>query len=222
MRIRPLTLAAVGVVFAAVDFRLTWGDALPDVIGWGLIAVAAYWLGMRWPAGLAAAAGVASIAELQLPYEWQSYDLLSGRVIENPGPNTQYDQRLVFLDVDGPRLVLMVAAVVLGGAALTLMLRELRRRAATTPDHHSTERLGILAWAVPLGWSLPYVVAAIGWTIDDGAFDPVWNGRWELVALVGIGIALVLALLFATRSNRRWSASGEELGSPWAELMVRD
>ena len=222
MRIRPLTLAAVGVVFAAVDLRLTWGDALPDAIGWLLIAFAAHRLGMRWPAGLAAAAGVASLAELQLPYEWQAYDLLSGRIIENPGPNTAYDERLVFLDVDGPRLVLMVAAVALGGAALTLMLRELRRRAATTPDRRSTERLGIFSWAVPVGWALPYVLVAGASTVDDGSFDPVWGNQWELLALVGIVVAVLLALFFATTSNRRWSASGDEVGSPWADLMVRD
>ena len=209
-------------MFAAIDLRFTWGDALPDVIGWLLIACAAHGLEMRWAAGLATAAGIASLAELQLPYEWQAYELLSGRIIEDPGPNTAYDQRLVFLDVDGPRLALLVAAVALGGAALTLMLRELRQRAATTTDRRSTERLGILSWAVPLGWALPFIVIAIASTIDDGDFDPVWGGEWELVAMVGVAVIALVAALFATTSNRRWSASGDEIGSPWAELMVRD
>jgi len=215
-------LAAVGVVFAAIDLRLTQGDALPDAVGWALIAIAALRLEMRTSAWLAAVASVASVADLHLPYQWQSYDLISGRIIEHPGPNTQYDQRLIFLDVDGARLVLMVGAVALGGAALTLMLRELRRRAATTSDERSTERLGLLAWAVPLGWTAPYVLAAIGWVIREGAFDPVWNGPWELVAMVAIAIAVAVALLFVTTSNRKWSASGEEVGSPWADLMLRD
>ncbi|MFL6204637.1 MAG: hypothetical protein ACJ739_04745 [Acidimicrobiales bacterium] len=222
MRIRPLTLAAVGVLFAAVDLRLTQGDALPDAVGWALIGFAAHRLGMRTPAWLAAIASVASLAELHLPYQWQSYDVLSGRIIEHPGPGTAYDQRLIFLDVDGARLGLMVLGVGLGGAALTMVLLELRRRAATTTDEESTERLGILAWAVLLGWTLPYVLIAIGWKINEGAFDPVWNGPWELVALVGIGVAALVALLFATTSNRRWSASDDEIGSPWADLMVPD
>ena len=222
MRIRPLTLAAVGVVFAAIDLRITWGDALPDAIGWALIAVAAHRLGMGWPTGLAAVASVASLAELHLPYEWQAFDMMSGRIIENPAPNTAYDERLVFLDVDGPRLALMIAAVALGGAALTLMLLELRRRAATTDDQRGTQRLRLLSWAVPLLWTLPYVVCATGWALNEGAFDPIWNDQWEMVALIAIAVAVALALFFATTSNRRWSASGEEVGSPWAELMLRD
>jgi hypothetical protein len=222
VRIRPLTLAAMGVVFAAIDLRITWGDALPDAIGWALIAMAAHRLGMGWPAGLAAAAAVASLAELHLPYEWQAFDLMTGQIIENPGPNTAYDEQLVFLDVDGPRLALMVAAVLLGGVALTLMLIELRRRAATTDDRRATQRLGLLAWAVPLLWALPYVACATGWVLNEGAFDPIWNEQWEIVALVAIAVAVALALFFATTSNRRWSASGEEIGSPWAELMLRD
>ena len=76
---------------------------------------------------------------------------------------------------------------------------------------------------VPLGWIGPYVAIAIGWTINEGAFDPVWNDQWELVALVGIGIAARRCDRVRDRtSNRRWSASGDEIGSPWAELMLRD
>ena len=212
----------MGVACVAIDLRITWGDALPDVIGWALIAVAGYRLGMRWPAGLAAAASVVSLAEVHLPYEWQAFDLMSGRIIEDPAPNTAYDERLVFLDVDGPRLVLMVAAVALGGAALTLMLIELRRRAATTDDQRAAQRLRLLAWAVPLLWILPYVVCATGWALNEGAFDPIWNDQWEMLALIAIAVAVALALFLATTSNRRWSASGEEIGSPWAELMLRD
>jgi hypothetical protein len=222
VRIRPLTLAAVGVALVAIDLRFTWSDALPDVLGWGLIALAAYRLDMRLAAGLTAAGAVCSLAELHLPYEWQAYELLSGRIIEDPGPGTAYDERLVFLDVDGPRLALMILAVALGGAGLTLMLRELHRRAATTGDERSAQRLAVLSWAVPLGWILPFVLVAVGWTIEEGSFDPVWGDQWELVAIVGIVIAISVALLFATTPNRRWSASGDELGSPWGEMMVRD
>jgi len=222
VRIRPLTIAAIGILLVAIDLRLTEADALPDAIGWGMVALAAHRLGMRWATGGAGVAAVLSLAELHLPYKWEAYDLVTGRVIPHPGPNSAYDERLVFLPLDGVRLVLVVGSVALGGLALTLMLRELRRRAATTTDHRSTEQLGILAWAVPLGWIGPYVVIAVGSVIDHGSFDPIWNDRWELVALVAIGIAVATALLFFSSSNRRWSASGDEIGSPWAELMLRD
>ena len=222
MRIRPLTCAAVGLVLVAVDLRLTWGDALPDVVGWGLIAWAAHRLGMRWPAGLAAVAAVMSVAELHLPYEFESYDLLSGKVIPNPDPNSAYDERLVFLPLEGWRLVFVVGSVALGGAALTLMLRELRQRAATTTDDPSTNSLRILTWAVPLGWIVPYVTIAIASVIDHGSFDPIWNDSWEMAALVALVVALATAAVLASGSNRRWSASGDEIGSPWAELMLRD
>jgi hypothetical protein len=222
VRIRPLTLAAVGLFLIAIDLRLTWGDALPDVIGWGLVAWAAHRLGMRWPAGLAAAAAVMSLAEVHLPYEFEAYDLVTGKVIPHPEPNSAYDERLVFLPLEGLRLVLVVGSVALGGLGLTLMLRELRHRAATTTDRRSTDGLRVLTWAVPLGWIIPYVTIAIGSFIDHGSFDPIWNGGWELVALVAIAVALATAAMFASTANRRWSASGDEVGSPWAELMLRD
>ena len=222
MRIRPLSLAAVGVVFAAVDLRVVAWDALPDAVGWFLLALAARWLTMPSPAWLAACAAVAGLAELQLPYHYEAVDPISGEVVPNPAPNTDYPERLAFLPVEGLRLVLIVAAVALGGAALTLMLRELRRRSATTPDRGATERLALLSWLVPLGWIGPYVLIAIGWTVNEGSLDPVWNDAWEIPALIGIAIALAVAFQFATTSNRRWSASGDEVGSPWAELMLRD
>jgi len=222
VRIRPLSFAAVGIIFVAIDLRLTWGDALPDVIGWGLIAWAAHRLGMRWPAGLAAAAAVLSLAEVHLPYEFESYDLVSGKVIPNPDPNSAYDERLVFLPLEGWRLVFVVGSVALGGAALTLMLRELRQRAATTTDDPSTNSLRILTWAVPLGWIVPYVTIAIASVIDHGSFDPIWNDSWEMAALVALVVALATAAVLASGSNRRWSASGDEIGSPWADLMLRD
>ena len=79
MRIRPLTLAAAGIFLVAIDLRLVAGDAAPDAIGWALVAFAAHRLGMRWSTFLAAAAALASLAELHLPYECEAYDLLSGR-----------------------------------------------------------------------------------------------------------------------------------------------
>jgi hypothetical protein len=222
VRIRSLTLAAVGVVFAAVDLRVVAWDAAPDVIGWLLIGLAAHRLGMRAPALLATAAAAASTAELALPYRYGAIDRITGEAVEHPAAGTEYPERLVFTPLTGGRLVAVVGAVILGGIAVTLLLRQLHRRAATTPDTQSTRRLRILTPVVPVVWTAPIVLVNLGQVIADGEVDPVWNGQWELLALPGILTAIAVALLFATTANRRWSASGDEIGSPWAELMVRD
>lgn len=222
MRIRPLTLAAVGVAFAALDLRLVAWDVLPDAVGWGLIALGAHRIGMRTSAILAALASASALAELVLPYYYQSRDRITGVVIENPLPGTDYAEELVFEPLTGARLVAVVAAVALGGAAVTLLLRELEQRARTTPDAQSTSRLRILWWLVPVVWIAPLVVVALGDVVADGEADPVWNGSLELLAVPGIAVALVLAVFLALTANRRWSASGDEIGSPWAELMMRN
>ena len=53
MRTRPLTLAAVGLVAVGIDMRVVAWDLLPDVLGWFLVAFAAWRLTVRWAAGLA-------------------------------------------------------------------------------------------------------------------------------------------------------------------------
>ena len=40
--------------------------------------------------------------------------------------------------------------------------------------------------------------------------------------MAGIVVMGAVAITFAVWSNRRWSATGDDLGSPWAELMVRE
>jgi hypothetical protein len=207
---------------AAVDLRVVAWDALPDALGWLLLALAAHRLSLQVPAALALLAAACAVAEAQLPYHYEALDPLTGEVVPHPAPGTSYNERLAFLDVDGARVAAIVAGVVLGTAALTVALRELRRRAATTPDAGSTRRLGLLSWAVPLGWGLPHLLVAVGQLLADGEVDTVWNGGWELVALLGIVVAMGVAGLFSTTANRRWSASGDEIGSPWAELMVRN
>jgi hypothetical protein len=222
VRIRPLTIAAVGVAFAAVDLRLVAWDVAPDAVGWFLVALACHRLTLRAPAGIALLAAFAGLAEIQLPYHYEALDPLTGEVVPNPAPGTSYHEELAFLPVDGVRLALIVASVVLGITALSLALRALHRRARTTTDAPSAHRLRLLSWAVPLGWGVPYVVVAAGQVVADGELDTVWNGGWELVAVLGLVVAGAVVALFATTANRRWSASGDEVGSPWAELMLRD
>jgi hypothetical protein len=222
VRIRPLSLAALGVGMVAFDPRIVAWDGLPDALGWALLALAAHRLDMRAPSMLAGAAALAALAELQLPYHYEALDPLSFEVVPNPEPGTDYPERLAFLPLVGVRVALVLAALALGGLALTLMLRELARRSATTPDHTSTKRLRVLSLVVPLVWIAPTLALSIGRLLANDGLDPVWNGGWESGALVTLVVAVPVVYLFATTSNRRWSASGDEVGSPWAELMVRD
>ena len=109
-----------------------------------------------------------------------------------------------------------------GAAALWILLRELARRAVAYDDDKIARRLRLLAWGVVLGWAAPVLVRMLGHSpLGDSGYDPVWNGGWEMPALIGLAVLLAVAFTFATHSNRRWSATGDELGSPWAELMLR-
>ncbi len=223
MRTRPLTLAAIGVATVAFDPRIVAVDAAPDVVGWTLIAVAAWQLSLAWPCRLAVVAALASVAELELPYHYDSLDPITGEVVPHARSGQAFHERLAFDSVHGPRLALLVAAVAAGGVALALLLHQLTRRAASSRDQTSARRLELFRYGVIGVWTLPYVVLAVGQGLfgDDG-FDPVWNGGWELLAIAGLAVMAAVALSFAHTSNRRWSATGDDLGSPWAELMVRD
>ena len=222
MRIRPMSLVAVGVVAVAFDPRVVAWDAFPDVLGWALVAYGAWQVSLRWPAGLAVAAAVASTAEAQLPYRYDDLDPLTGEVLPNADPTLMYHERLAFEDVVGPRLVLLVVAALVGGAVLCLLLRGLADRAEGLRDEGSGRRLRLLSVLVPVAWSAPYVVVALVQGVGDDGFDPIWNGALEVVGLAGFFTMLAVAYLLATTSNRRWSASGVEHGSPWGDLMVPD
>lgn len=223
MRTRPLTLAAFGVGAVALDPRVVAWDPFPDVAGWLLIALAAWQLSVTWAFALALAAAIGSLAEAQLPYRYDAIDPITGEVVVDVRPGTAYDELIAFNGVSGPRLLLLGASVALGGVALFILLRALSSRAVRHDDHLSARRLGLLAWAVALGWAAPQLARAMGQGIfGPGDFDTVWNGAWEYPAMVGIAVMLAVALVFATRSNRLWSAAGDEAASPWAELMVPD
>lgn len=223
MRVRPLTMAALGVAAVGLDLRVVAWDGLPDALGWALVAVAAGRLSMRVPMVLLLVAAAASTAEAQLPYRYDALDPISGEVVRDVRPGQSFVQRLAFEPVSGPRLALLAIATLAGAAGLVLLLRELARRATKSGDATATARLGQLSWAVALGWAAPYLGgAAVQAAVGDDGFDPVWNGAGEVPAMVGIVVMVAVALTFATTANRRWSASGEELGSPWAELMLRD
>ena len=206
MRTRPLTLIAVGVLLVALDFRVVAADVLPDAVGWLLVAFGSARLGLRGPAGLAAVAAAAGVADVFAPYRRVALDPLTGQIVPEPGPGTAYDERLDFERLTDLRLVLVLAALVAGGLALWFVLGSLRTRAQAAADDRSARRLGELRWLVAGAWVLPYVVVAIVQVARDGGFDPVWNGGLELLALVGLAVAAALAWRLLVSSNRRWSA----------------
>lgn len=221
MRIRPLSLVATGVAVVGFDPRVLAVDLLPDPLGWALVAFGAWRLSVPWASRLASVAAVASLVEVRLSYHYDSLDPITGEVVPTVLPGQSFVERLAFDMVEGPRLLALVIAVSAGGAALWSLLRELRRRAVSSHDVQSADRLAWLAWAVAGVWALPYVAVAVGRGLVGDGFDPVWNGAWEIPAVAGMAAMGAIALLFATTSNRRWSASGDELGSPWAEMMLR-
>lgn len=223
MRTRPLTLAALGVGAVALDPRVVAWDPFPDVVGWLLIAFAAWRLSVRWTFALALVAAVASVAEAQLPYHYDAIDPITGEVVVDVQPGTSYHELIAFNHVSGPRLLLVASSVALGGMALWILLRALAGRAVVHRDPLSARRLELLAWAVLLGWAAPLLIRAVGQgLLGAGDFDTVWNGPWEYPAMMGIAVMAAVALVFATRSNRLWSGAGGEVASPWAELMVPD
>lgn len=222
MRIRALSLIAVGVVVVALDFRLVALDLVPDAVGWLLVAVGAWKLVLHGPAGLAVVAALASAADVVAPHHYEDLDPVTGDVVVSAGPGTDYPQRLVFDRLEDVRLLLVVLAMVAGGWALWSILGTLRRRAEATGDQEPAARLALLRWLVPLVWVAPFVGVAAIQAADGEGFDPVWNGSAEVLALAGIAVALGLAWVLAINSNRAWTATDDDRATPWAELIVKD
>lgn len=218
MRKRPLSLVAAGILLVAVDFRIVHIDLLPDVVGWGLVAAAAVIWGQRTPALLAGAAALASLPDLALTYHYDDIDPVSGRVVENAAPGTAYDQRLAFDAITDVRGVLAVLALAAGGGALYLLVVMLERRAELVDDQDAASQLWLARVLLAAAWILPYVgVMSFQWLSGKG-LDPVWNDDLELVALVGLAVALTLVVGAAINRNRGWTATDEERPVTWAVL----
>jgi hypothetical protein len=220
MRIRALSLMAVGVVIVALDFRIVALDVLPDVAGWLLIAAGAWKLALVRPSWLAVAAALASAPDALAPHHYENLAPFTGEVVVDAGPGTTYPQRLVFDHLHDLRLLLVVLATVAGGAAVWSLLGTLRGRAAAAGDHESAGRLGLLRWLVPSIWVAPYVTVAVIQGLGHDGFDPVWNGGFELLALLGLAVVGALAWVLAINSNRQWTATEADLVTPWGEMMI--
>jgi hypothetical protein len=215
-----LTLIAVGVALVALDFRIVAFDALPDAVGWLLIAAGAWKLALARPAMLAIVATVAAAPDLIAPHHLEALDPLTGEVVKAPAPGTRYPERLVFDRLTDLRLLLAVLAITAGGLALWSLLGSLSRRAHLTGDDTSAVRLRALRWLVPVVWVAPYLVVATFQSGLDGGFDPVWNDGLELVGLLGLAVAAAVVWVLATNSNRSWTATDAQGPTPWANLTL--
>ncbi|MET0727376.1 MAG: hypothetical protein ABWZ76_03660 [Acidimicrobiales bacterium] len=223
MSARPLTLVALGLTLAAADARVVGVDALPDVVGWGLVALGAARLGQHRPGRLAALAAAAALADLDLPHRYESMDSTSGAVASSRFQGrASFDQGLTFEPLDGARLVLALLALVAGAAALWLLLGRLEDRARLLRDDEAATRLRLARWAIPLGWALPQLAVAGVQVAGGGGADPVWNGAHELLGMAGLAVVLVAAGMLAAYSNRGWTATDAERLSPWAEMMTAE
>jgi len=207
----------------ALDLRIVAFDLFPDALGWGLVALGAWGLSRATTAGLAAAAGLASLPEVLLPSHYEALDPITGEVVPpERAEGLAFDEQLAFDAVAGVRLALMVAAAVVGAAALWLLLGHLRQRAARSGDAASASKLGLARLLVVGAWIVPYVVIAGSQWLDDGTFDPVWNGAFEAPGLIGLAALLPVIWLLLTNNGRRWAMpSAPDRLSPWTELMGR-
>jgi hypothetical protein len=225
MRVRhPLVLIVAGLGLVLLDFRTVSLDLLLDPVGWLLIALAAGVLALRWTAVAASVVAVLSASDAFLHYHYRPINPLTNHPVDICPPGEQCPERVVYDPVTGWRLLALAASLLLGAVVLVVLLRGLRRRAVRDGDGPAVARLGLLLWAVGLAWGLPPVVAVLLALRDQPiAYDPVWNGGAEYVALTGWAVVAWLMVELWLWSGRQWALPDRGLQpSPWAELMVRD
>ncbi|HKE73232.1 MAG TPA: hypothetical protein VKB57_06435 [Acidimicrobiales bacterium] len=219
---RPLAVAAGGVVLVALDFRTEALDLLPDPLGWALIALAASWLALPAVTRLAAVTGLLSLADVALPYHYVRIDPLTGERLAGPARGNPVSVRLDYLPLEGTQLALLAAAVVGTGATLWMLLGRLRRRADYEEDEHAVSRLRRAQWAVAGAWVAPYLVTLALAAARDGRYDPVWNHGYEYLGLLGLGTGTYVVAVLAGSIRASWAQRpGSWYPSPWDELRLR-
>ena len=219
---RPLALAAAGVLLVVLDFRTEALDLLPDPLGWVLIAVAASWLGLRAVMRLAAVTGLLSLADLVLPYHYVRINPMTGRPMTGPTRGDPVSVRLDYLPLDGWQLALLAAAVVGTGATLWMLLGRLRRRADYEDDAAAVTRLRWAQWLVAGAWVGPYL-ATVALAVGRGdRYDPVWNHGFEYLGLAGLATGVYVIGVLAGSTRAAWAQRpGSWYPSPWDELRLR-
>lgn len=205
---RPLTIVVCGLALAVVDFRINALDLLPDALGWGLVAFGALRLGMTTPAVLSVATGVASVAGAWLPFRYVWIDPLTGEADPERGAGTDEGLHLRYDDVSDWQLAGMTLAMVLAAVTLWLFLSRCADRAAATGRDGPAASLRLARWLVLATWTAPFVGAVAHAVVyEDGAFDPVWNGRLAYTWLLALATFVWVAVLLLRESDRAWAVA---------------
>ncbi len=220
LAVRPLPMMVGGLALVVLDFRTEALDLLPDIVGWALIAVAAWRLALRAAACLAVAAGTASLADAWLPYRYVRVDPTTGeRVPDGLGADLDYPLRLVYDDISGWRLAAVALAALLAGLALWTLLAGLGHLARSGGRAGPAGQLRMVGWLVVALWTVPYLGAvANAVASESGAFDPVWNGGLVYVWLVALALFAYLVVLLLRESGQLWTSPVGSLDlTPWEE-----
>ena len=203
---RPLTYVSAGLVLVVVDLRTEYVDLLPDTLGWALVSLGAWRLAMTGPALAAVATALLTAPEISLPYRFVRVDPETGQTIEpRPGVGLDLPRHLVFDRLSGWRVAMVGLGTIAAGATLWLLLGALSTRAGAWLRSVTARRLQLLRWLAVLAWVVPHLVVMVASVLDDGSFDPVWNGRLELVALPGLVVVAALTVLLLSEGNRAWA-----------------
>ena len=220
VRVLPMSLVSAGVALVGLDLRIVHVDVLPDVLGWGLVALGAWRLEHRAAAVAAAVAALAALPDAALSYHWEDLDPITGEVVVGGG-GTAYDQRIAYDLITDVRAPLAALALAAGGLALVVLLGRLEQRAIVLGDRPAATQLVATRVGIALLWVFPHVVVMLlQWQAGDG-LDPVWSGGLELVALVGLAVAGAVVVLVARHRNRGWTATDAERSIPWASGSSR-
>ena len=202
-----------GLALVVLDFRTASPDLLPDIVGWGLIAVAARRLTLTAAASLAVVAGLASLADLWLSYRHIPVDPTTGElVLDGSSADRGGPAQFVYDDVSGWRLTAMSIAAVLAGLALWALLAGLAKLARSRGRDGPARQFRIVGWLIPAVWTVPYLAAVVNAVVNEsGAFDPVWNGALVYVWLLSFALFVYLAVLLLREHDESWT---RPVGSP--------
>lgn len=206
---RPLHAFSGGLLLLALDFRATSVDLLPDVVGWLLIGWAAWCWRERSILGVALLGTVASLPLVALPYHYVQYDVLADRtVVVSPETDLDYAEHLEYDLLTGARLAAYALSAAAAAAAVVLAVRFLSRRASAWAGPSTTrslQRLRVSMLAFVVTWSIPRLVAAT--LAVDGGLAPVWDDPGAKVALVGMIVAVAVAVAFGADAREPWARS---------------
>jgi hypothetical protein len=221
---RPLSWIAPGLLLVAIDMRIVAFDMFPDPLGWALIAVGAWQVGRPATVAAIGLAGVASFADVLLPYRWANIDPDTGRIVDDLTAIREGDPEVLIFDrLSGLRLLLVLLAYATAALASWMLLRDLTARARAAGRTSTAKQLGLLRGLVPGLWAGPYLLGAFATLISGGSFDPVWNHELEYLALLGLVPITWFTVIVALERDRAWALPTESARPPrWLRSAHRD